>query len=306
MKTSYLTKIKTSQITRSEIHIVPILENRIRFQEYGIAVFSTITTKSALKKAIKKGSITINAEEASTATYIQGGEKIVFTPFISETKEKTLDFNLKVVFEDDFLAIIEKPAGIIVSGNKFKSIVNALPTNLKPSTQDDALLAPQPAHRLDFATSGLLVVGKTKGALLGLNALFKNKEIDKTYHAVTIGRMTQKEGMIAAPIDAKTSKSEYKILATEISERFQYLNLVQLVPKTGRRHQLRKHMLFIGNPILGDATYCEPEQLLKGKGLYLHASNISFLHPITQKEIAASLPLPKKFRKIFKAYLEEK
>lgn len=193
---------------------------------------------------------------------------------------------------------------LIVSGNKLKSIVNALPSNLKMSTQKDMLVAPQPAHRLDFATSGLLVVAKTKTALLELHSLFKNKNITKVYHAVTVGEMKQKEGFIDLPIDEKNSTSIFKVMDSVVSERFQNLNLVYLLPKTGRRHQLRKHMLSLGNPILGDATYCEPEQLLKGKGLYLHASGIEFLHPITQKQIKASLPLPKKFRKIFKEFSE--
>lgn len=177
--------------------------------------------------------------------------------------------------------------------------MNALPTALRKSDELDALLRPQPAHRLDFATSGVLVVGKTKKALLGLQELFKTKNITKMYHAVVINALVQNEGIINQPIDDKPSETHYRSIATEASVRFSYLNLVELAPKTGRRHQLRKHMLFIGNPILGDAKYCSEENLLKGKGLYLQASSISFIHPLTSKKVTASLPLPKKFTKIF-------
>jgi len=195
--------------------------------------------------------------------------------------------------------VIHKPAGVIVSGNKFTNIVNALPSALRKSDKLDVLLSPHPAHRLDFATSGVLVVAKTKIALLGLQELFKTKNITKTYHAVVINALEQKEGSINQPIDDKPSETHYQTLATETSVRFGYLNLVELLPITGRRHQLRKHMLFLGNPILGDAKYCAEENLLKGKGLYLQASSISFVHPVTSKTVNASLPLPKKFKKIF-------
>ena len=151
------------------------------------------------------------------------------------------------------MAAIHKPAGILVSGNSFKTIAAALPQNLNPSSLLDAAL-PQPAHRLDYATTGVLLVGKTNTSIRALNKLFEDKAIHKTYYAVTIGAMPTK-GEITSPIDGKASNSKYSVKKTVPSERFGQLNLVKLEPKTGRRHQLRKHLLHIGNPILGDATY---------------------------------------------------
>ncbi|QXP64751.1 RluA family pseudouridine synthase [Polaribacter sp. HaHaR_3_91] len=280
-----------------ETHIVEKLEKPIRFQEYSVGIFNTIPTKSGIKKAIKKGLIFIEGSLATTSKYICGGEKIeLFESENSSTFER-LKLNIEVLFEDETLAVVYKPAGILVSGNKFVTIANGLAQNLKKSTLADAV-KPQPIHRLDYPTSGLLLIGKTSTAITALGKLFKEKEIQKTYFAVTIGKMNS-EGTIKLPIDKKESKTNFKVLHTVISERFEFLNLVKLSPKTGRKHQLRKHLFSLGNPILGDKEYFLEGKVLNGKGLYLHAATLDFVHPFTKKTISISKELPKKFNKIF-------
>lgn len=217
-------------------------------------------------------------------------------------KEETIDFQrlklkLEVLFEDDYLAVIYKPAGITVSGNKFVTIANALTQNLQKSNQPDAI-KPQPIHRLDYPTSGLLLVGKTSAAILKLGKLFENREVNKTYFAITIGNM-KREGIIDTNIENKKALTKYKVLKSVVSKRFQYLNLVALSPKTGRKHQLRKHLSSIGNPILGDQEYYIKNYILKGKGMYLQASILTFVHPFTKESMTIKKELPKKFRKIF-------
>ncbi|MGB0891010.1 MAG: RluA family pseudouridine synthase [Flavobacteriaceae bacterium] len=276
-------------------HKVPKLEKPIRLQEYGVGIFETNPTKSGLKKAIKKGLVFVDGKLASTALFIYGNEIIKL--FESEETRKEFHFHLEVLFEDDFLAIIYKPAGIVVSGNSFATIDNALTQNLKPSLQKDAL-KPRPVHRLDYPTSGLLLIGKTNSTIISLNKLFENKEIQKTYHAITIGKMNN-SGIIDFPIDEKKSFTKYQVLKTVTSERFEYLNLVKLTPKTGRKHQLRRHLFAIENPILGDKEYFLDNLILNGKGLYLHASTLEFTHPITKEKISITKELPKKFMKIF-------
>ncbi len=278
-------------------HIVVALEKPIRLQEYGIGIFTTIPTKSALKKAIKKGLIKVNNEIATTAIYINGGETISLFENENSKPHKELDLKLKILFQDEYLAIIYKPAGILVSGNKFMTIDNILTQNLEKSSLSDAV-RPRSAHRLDYATSGLLMVGKTSSSIISLNKLFENKEIKKNYYAITIGKMNS-HGNIDLPIDSKNSVSDYEVIKTVASERFEVLNLVKLTPKTGRRHQLRKHMTAIGNPILGDQKYRTENLILKGKGLYLHASTLEFKHPFTQEKMKISSGLPNKFAKIF-------
>ena len=276
-------------------HKVPKLEKPIRLQEYGVGIFETNPTKSGLKKAIKKGLVFVDGKLASTALFIYGNETIEL--FESEETRKEFHFHLEVLFEDDFLAIIYKPAGIVVSGNSFATIDNALTQNLKPSLQKDAV-KPRPVHRLDYPTSGLLLIGKTNSTIISLNKLFENKEIQKTYHAIAIGKMND-SGVIDFPIDEKKSFTKYQVLKTVTSERFEYLNLVKLTPKTGRKHQLRKHLFAIENPILGDKEYFLNNLILNGKGLYLHASTLEFIHPITKEKISITKELPKKFTKIF-------
>lgn len=234
---------------------------------------------------------------ATSATFINGGEHIKLSiPDGAPTKEK-LVFPLKVLYEDDHLAVIHKPAGILVSGNSFKTIANALTQNLQPSSLPDAT-RPQPVHRLDYPTTGILLVGKTNSSIRALNRLFEDKEIKKLYYAVTIGQMND-QGEISSDIDGKKAQSNYKLCESVPSKRFGKLNLVALKPQTGRRHQLRKHLTFIGHPILGDREYGIEHLILKGKGLYLHAYSLSFVHPFTGKKVLFEDELPERFRKIF-------
>ncbi|QTE22621.1 RluA family pseudouridine synthase [Polaribacter cellanae] len=284
-------------MTLTETHIAKTLEKPIRFQEYAVGIFKTIPTKSAIKKAIKKQLIFIDGIVATTSKFIAGGEKIeLFESEKSSTFER-LKLDIEVLFEDDYLAVIYKPSGILVSGNKFVTIANGLAQNLQKSNQQDAV-KPQPIHRLDYPTSGLLLIGKTSSAILELGNLFQNKEISKTYFAITIGKMNSK-GIINAPIDEKESITKYTVIQTVKSERFGFLNLVKLNPKTGRKHQLRKHLLSIGNPILGDKEHFLEGKVLNGKGLYLHASTLEFMHPFRDENILIFKDLPKKFTKIF-------
>lgn len=262
-----------------------------------MGIFSAAFTKSALKKALKKNYITVNDAMATTATFIHGGECICLDIPQENHPKKKFIFPLQVLFEDDYLAVIHKPAGILVSGNRFKTIANALSQNLQRSQLPGAA-HPQPVHRLDYATTGILLVGKTSNSIRALNAMFEDKKVEKTYYAITIGNMADR-GEITSDIDEKESRSNYILCESVASERFGKLNLVHLEPETGRRHQLRKHLASIGNPILGDKDYGIDPFILNGKGLYLHAYSLRFIHPLTNKEVCFKDELPQRFRNIF-------
>lgn len=283
-----------------ETHCVKQLPAPMRLQEYGVGIFKLIPTKSALKKAIKKGQLKVNGSLASTATIINKGDQIEFTSTTNLHKSSIFKTKLEIVFEDDYLALINKPAGLAVSGNQLKTLANALPYNLALSTQKDAV-KPQPVHRLDFATTGLVLVGKTAESIRELNANFENKTIAKSYLAVTIGLMKDK-GEITQDIDGKNAHSIYAKIASVPSVKFGQLNLVALQPTTGRRHQLRKHMASLGNPILGDQSYGKAGLILKGKGLYLHGLKLSFKHPENEVMVKVTAPIPARFIKIFPAF----
>ena len=280
-----------------ESHIVTTLKNPIRLQEYAVGIFKNLPSKSGIKKAIKKGLILVDGQKATTAKFMLLGEKIELYQNKNHENVKEINLTLEVLFEDDYLAVIYKPSGILVSGNTFFSIDNALAQNLKKSTQFNAV-RPRPNHRLDYPTSGLLLIGKTNSIITSLNKMFENKEINKSYYAVTIGGMKEK-GTIELPVDNKVAKTKFDVISTVKSERFGYLNLVKISPKTGRKHQIRKHLCSIGNPILGDKLYYKNQLILNGKGLYLHANSLQFKHPITQKSIKIKTNFPNKFLKIF-------
>ena len=109
----------------------------------------------------------------------------------------------------------------------------------------------------------------------------------------------ESKGKITSSIDGKQAQSNFTVKASVTSKRFSKLNLVKLKPKTGRKHQLRKHLFSIGNPILGDKKYFLDQKILTGKGLYLHASSLEFIHPFTKEQLLVTKKLPKKFKTIF-------
>ena len=115
-----------------ETHIVPIIGNAIRLQEYGVGLFNATATKSSLKKLLKREYITVNGNVATTATWIKGGETIELNIPAEEESNRIFNLELKVLYEDDYLAVIHKPAGLLVSGNSFKTVANALPRCIQP------------------------------------------------------------------------------------------------------------------------------------------------------------------------------
>lgn len=288
-----------------ETYIVPKNSPKVRLSDISAGTFNTITSRKAFKKAIKAGLIKLNSTQGYTADYISPGDIIHIYKDEFTSKKPSIHIPLNILYEDDYLAIIHKPAGVEVSGNKKYTIENALPILLKVSTQADGLQRPLPAHRLDYPTSGCLLIGKTSETLQALHRMFEQRIISKKYLAVTIGHHISKR-KISEPIDGKASESNYTIIETIVSEKYDALNFVVLEPVTGRRHQLRKHLSAIGNPILGDKKYGIAGKVSKGNGLYLHATTLQFKHPRTGKPILCYCPPPKKFSQLFKLKEVEK
>ncbi len=195
------------------------------------------------------------------------------------------------------MAVINKPAGITVSGNTFKTVFSALPFNLKSSSQTDALSSPTPVHRLDNQTSGLLLIAKTKTAQIELGKQFQNQTIQKKYCTIVIGKVFTNH-TIDLPIENKNAETSLEIIRVVKSLKFNELSCLKVSPKTGRTHQIRIHLASIGHPILGDKLYGDKDLLHKGKGLFLCASEVKFLHPKTFKTIQLKVDLPHKFKSL--------
>ena len=276
-----------------EQHIVPNDISNLRLSDYCANIFQQIPSRKGMKKAIDRGEVRLNGETAGTGRFIKTGDLIELMD-LQKTPPKPYELKIPVVFEDDFLAVMNKPAGLVTSGNQFKTLQNCLLANLQASTAVDALKFPQVVHRLDAPTSGLVLVAKTAKSRIALSKIFENREIKKTYQAVVIGQPDVK-GKIDIPVDEKEAFTSYKTTQTVPSLRNTHLSLLNLNPKTGRTHQLRKHLAAIGHPIFGDKLYGTEGEIYKGKGLFLSAVQLEFSHPVTGAEMLISIETPHKF-----------
>ncbi|MGY5850752.1 RluA family pseudouridine synthase [Salegentibacter sp. F14] len=274
-----------------ETHIVPAGVKDIRLQEYAVSIFQTAPTKSSIKKAIKRGEIKIDCEPANTGDWIKEGQKIEL--FKQEVPQKIFSLKLEVHFEDDHIAVVNKPPGYPTSGNYFKTIANALPFNLKPSKIATALPTPQPAHRLDNPTSGLLLIAKTGNSLRKLQKDFEEKKIQKTYTALVEGKFPEKKDL-HFKIEGKGSQTEISLIKS-FQIKGKYFSIVSASPKTGRTHQIRIHLMKAGFPLVGDKLYGNEIRAFKPDGLFLVASSLEFQHPVTCQWLNIVAPLPKKF-----------
>lgn len=276
-------------------HTVKELSQPIRFNTYCEEFIAILPSRKGIKKAIKRGELRLNGEHAEGGRWLKPGDVITLID-LESTPPKTYWLKLTVLFEDEDLAVIIKPAGINVSGNQFKTIQNALLHNINPSVKEDKLPWPLPVHRLDNQTSGLMIIAKTKTARVALGQAFERKMIEKTYRAVVIGQAPE-NGDIHLPIENKPASSTFKKLAAVPSLKNGTLSLIELYPQTGRTHQLRIHCAALNLPILGDKLYGPENLILKHKGLFLCAVKLKFNHPVSNKPVEFSMPTPPKFLK---------
>ena len=222
------------------------------------------------------------------------------------SKFKGENIQLDIVYEDEDIVIINKRSGMVVhpaSGNYENTLVNAL---IYRYNLDDTNVRSGIVHRIDKDTSGLVIVAKNEKTLELLTEMFKNKEIKKTYLAIVDGVINNKSGTINAPItrdvkdrkkmmvgkDGKNSITHFYVLKTFKNNTYLSLNL-----ETGRTHQIRVHMAYIGHPITNDKVYGKENTSF---GQYLHASKLEFIHPITKKEIKVEAELPEEFQEKLK------
>jgi tRNA pseudouridine65 synthase/23S rRNA pseudouridine1911/1915/1917 synthase len=275
-----------------ETHIVPIIQEKIRLQEYAVDIFKSITSRSGIKKAIKREEILIDGQIAKTSDWIKEDQKIELLQ--QEIKPKKIfRIKLEVIFEDDYFAVVNKLPGYPTSGNYFKTIENALPFNLKISEQQDALPYPLPVHRLDNPTGGLLLIAKTRFAQTKLYQAFETQEIEKTYTALVHGT-TPETANFQDKIDQKSASTKIQTLRS-FSFKNENFSLVEVNPDTGRTHQIRIHLSLHGFPIVGDKEHGKSSEPFTKKGLYLAAIGLRLTHPITDEPLEFKTKIPRKF-----------
>ncbi len=280
-------------------HIVLDLENKVRLSDYVHIAFPHLISKKAGQKCLKKGNIYLNSLIGNSYDWVENNATITLNEPVVIPPKSNIKFD--VVYEDEYMAIIDKPAGINVSGNR-KAISHFLNVNLQPSNAFDVLPRFTAVHRLDRDTKGLLIIAKSKRSQLNLQSQFESRTIQKIYHAIVIGHPLEPTGTIDNEINGKPATTKYKVLYQTDSCLFGALSYLELNILTGRKHQIRIHLSSKGLPILGDKLYNNHKPIGIGKGMFLFADQVTLNHPISGDKLSFSIPAPPKVKRVLNYY----
>lgn len=269
-------------------------------------------SRTSLQVLIRDSAVLVDGRPVTKTNFkVKPGQEIKIS--VPDKKIQTLEpenIPLKIVYEDNDLAIIDKPAGLVVHpapGNYEHTLVNALMHRIK-ELSDINPQRPGIVHRLDKDTSGIIVVAKNNDAHLDLARQFADHSIKRKYVALVKGEMEFNEHIIEMPIGRNPYKRESMSVGFSKSTRYAKTyyrtlkrapawSLVELEPFTGRTHQLRVHLAFIGHPILGDSKYGNQNEFVR---MALHACYLGFIHPVSGKFIEFASPMPKEFTDFLK------
>lgn len=263
-------------------------------------------SRAAVQRLLDEGRILVNGGAVKASYRLSAGDTIsVQIPPPVEVEIAAEAIPLDVVYEDSDILVVNKPAGMVVHpafGHDSGTLVNAVLARCPDLSGVGGELRPGIVHRLDKDTSGLIVVAKGDAALRDLQAQFKGREVQKAYLALVEGQVSPPTGSIDAPIGrdprarkkmaviqrgGRESQTEYRVLET-----YDEHTLVEAHPLTGRTHQIRIHLAFIGHPIVGDPVYGFRKQRVKAPRLFLHAARLAFRLPATGERREFEAPLP--------------
>jgi 23S rRNA pseudouridine1911/1915/1917 synthase len=276
-------------------------------------------SRSHVKQVIEEGDVLVNDKAPKVSQKLKEGDVIILTkrPPI-EAAAVAQEMSLNIVYEDDAIIVINKPAGMVVhpaAGNPDKTLVNALLFHCHDLSGIGGVLRPGIVHRLDKDTSGLIVAAKSDEAHHHLSYQFEKHEVQKIYLALVWGDMKDKQGEIVKPvgrhtIDRKkmstnTKRGKEALTFWKVRERYGVATLLEVEIKTGRTHQIRVHLSDLRYPIIGDAVYgsaANRMQSITSPALKaqikafnrqaLHAAHLSFIHPLTGKRVAFTADMP--------------
>ena len=281
---------------RPDEHVVPAGQGGERLDRYAITVLPGLATRTHAKNATKRGELRVNGEERPPNYRVKPGDRLVFTG-APRPPPPIYAVPIEVPWEDDHMAVVVKPPGLVVSGNRHRSLEHALLPHLAPSAEPDALPWPRPVHRLDLRTGGLVMVARTARTRALLGDVLKARSASKRYRAVLLGRL-EGSGTVDLPVDGRASLSRYEVVQHCRSLRTDWLTTVNLWPVTGRTHQLRQHMAHLGHPVLGDEVYGTQGCILRGMGLFLWSLELELVHPITGDPLRVCIPEPPKYESL--------
>lgn len=284
---------------------VKVTKNNIRLDQYLADTLEI--SRSKIQKLIKDDRITVDGKNVNASYLVKENEIIDVDDDLSfEIHINPEDIDVDIVYEDDDLLIVNKESGMVVHpapGNYSGTLVNALMGKFKLSNKDN--IRPGIVHRIDKDTSGLLVVAKNDEIHDKLSEMIKNKEVERKYIALVDGVINHETGTIDAPI-GRDINNRQKMMVTDLNskdavthfrvlKRYKDKTLIECKLETGRTHQIRVHMNYIGYPIVNDPVYGKSKKTTPF-GQMLHSKSIRFIHPRTGNEIYFESPLPKEFQ----------
>lgn len=263
-------------------------------------------SRSTVKKMIDEGFVLVNGKKVKASLILsEADELFVKDGFIKEASFEAEDIPINIVYEDDDLLVINKKSGMVVhpgNGNTSGTLVNSLMHYTKNLSNKEAF-RPGIVHRIDKDTSGLMLVAKNDKAHDILAEGFKNKTIKREYIALVCGVIGEDSGVIDAPIgrDAKDRKkmcvtsenSKKAVTHFKVLKRYEHYTLLRLILDTGRTHQIRVHMKYIGHPVYNDPVY---GKAYNDFGQFLHSASIDFEQPTTHEHLHFECDLPKEFQ----------
>ncbi|MFT8724443.1 MAG: RluA family pseudouridine synthase [Liquorilactobacillus nagelii] len=265
-------------------------------------------SRSQLQHLIVAGDLLVNGQQKTVKYQVKAGDYLLLTPPpIQHLSLEPENIPLDIVYEDQDLLVVNKPQGMVVHpapGHPNHTLVNALLYHCPLSTINGTY-RPGIVHRIDKDTSGLLMVAKNDLAHQALAKQLKAKKNLREYTALVHGRVANDQGTINAPIgrslrdrkkQAVIAGGRPAITHYRVIKRYQQFTLIKCTLETGRTHQIRVHLRYLGYPLAGDPLY-GPAKTLKGNGQFLHAGKLGFDHPRTQQEMVFEAPLPDVFQK---------
>ena len=266
-------------------------------------------TRSAAAKAIEEGRVLVSGKVPSKSLKLTGNETIEFTPEEPAPIDAVpQDIPLDVVYEDDDVIVVNKPSGLVVHpapGHSDGTLVNALLFHCGASLSGvGGALRPGIVHRIDRDTSGLIIAAKNDYAHQFLSAQLADHTLARTYECIVVGNLREDSGTVDAPI-ARDSRDRKRMAVVPggrravthwtVLARYPGYTHVQCRLETGRTHQIRVHMAYLGHPILGDTVYGSKKPVPGLTGQCLHAVGLQFIHPRTKELVSLSCPLPEEF-----------
>lgn len=266
-------------------------------------------TRSQAARLIAEGRVRVNGKPAAKSARLSGGETVtVDVPQLRETALLPQDIPLDVVYEDDDVIVVNKPTGLVVHpapGHPDGTLVNALLHHCGDSLSGiGGEKRPGIVHRIDRDTSGLIIAAKNDAAHLALSAQLKDHSLSRTYECLVTGNMKQDSGTVNAPIGRSSAdRKKMAVVPTgrravthwEVVARYPGVTHLRCRLETGRTHQIRVHMAYIGHPILGDTVYGAKKPVPGLTGQCLHATGLRFVHPRTGEPVELHCPLPPEF-----------